>query len=262
MEINWFTVIAQILNFLVLVWLLKRFLYKPILDAIDAREERITARIADAELKDADADKKVEEYNRKNMEFDAERNDLIKEAKKDAKAEGDKLVEEAQISSVEMRKKMESSILSQYAELENDIAQKTKEEVFAIARKTLKDLADTSLEDQIVLAFTNKLKQLDGDEKAELLTAFDNSNDQKIVVWSTYDLSEKQKANIGDVIKQLIDKNISFEYKTNQALISGIEIATNGYKVAWSIAEYLDLVAKKIEELVKTGTKSEQHVNV
>jgi len=262
MEINWFTVIAQILNFLVLVWLLKRYLYKPILDAIDARETRISAQIADAELKDADADKKVEEYNRKNMEFDAQRNDLIKEAKKDAKAEGDKLVEKAQISSVEMRKKMESSILSQYAELENEIEQKTKEEVFAIARKTLEDLANTSLEDQIVLAFTNKLKQLDGDEKTELLTAFNNSNDQKIVVWSTYDLSEKQKANIGDVIKQLIDKNISFEYKTNQALISGIEIATNGYKVAWSIAEYLDLVAKKIEELVKTGTKSEQHVNV
>jgi F-type H+-transporting ATPase subunit b len=37
MLIDWFTVGAQVLNFLILVWLLKRFLYGPILDAIDAR---------------------------------------------------------------------------------------------------------------------------------------------------------------------------------------------------------------------------------
>jgi F-type H+-transporting ATPase subunit b len=43
MLIDWFTVGAQALNFLILVWLLKRFLYKPILDAIDAREKRIAA---------------------------------------------------------------------------------------------------------------------------------------------------------------------------------------------------------------------------
>ena len=41
MLIDWFTVVAQVVNFLILVWLLKRFLYKPILDAIDAREKRI-----------------------------------------------------------------------------------------------------------------------------------------------------------------------------------------------------------------------------
>ena len=38
MRINRFTVFAQAINFLILVWLLKRFLYKPILHAIDERE--------------------------------------------------------------------------------------------------------------------------------------------------------------------------------------------------------------------------------
>ena len=40
MKINWFTVIAQLVNFLILVWLMKRFLYKPILNAIDEREKK------------------------------------------------------------------------------------------------------------------------------------------------------------------------------------------------------------------------------
>ena len=46
MLIDWFTVGAQALNFLILVWLMKRFLYKPILTAIDTREKRIAAELA------------------------------------------------------------------------------------------------------------------------------------------------------------------------------------------------------------------------
>jgi len=52
MLIDWFTVGAQIVNFLILVWLLKHFLYKPILDAIDAREKKIAAELADAERRE------------------------------------------------------------------------------------------------------------------------------------------------------------------------------------------------------------------
>ena len=55
MLIDWFTVIAQVVNFLILVWLLKRFLYRPILDAIDDREQRIATKIASAEAKEHEA---------------------------------------------------------------------------------------------------------------------------------------------------------------------------------------------------------------
>ncbi len=55
MLIDWFTVVAQALNFLILVWLLKRFLYKPILDALDAREKRIAGKLADADAKQLEA---------------------------------------------------------------------------------------------------------------------------------------------------------------------------------------------------------------
>ena len=54
MPIDWFTVVAQAINFLILVWLLKRFLYKPILHAIDEREKGIAAQLAQAEAKKAE----------------------------------------------------------------------------------------------------------------------------------------------------------------------------------------------------------------
>ena len=66
MLIDWFTVGAQVLNFLILVWLMKRFLYKPILHAIDAREKRIATELADADAKKAEARTEREELRHKN----------------------------------------------------------------------------------------------------------------------------------------------------------------------------------------------------
>lgn len=70
MLIDWFTVGAQALNFLILVWLMKRFLYRPVLNAIDAREKRIATQIAEAEAKEAAANQQRDEFQHKNDEFD------------------------------------------------------------------------------------------------------------------------------------------------------------------------------------------------
>ena len=70
MLIDWFTVIAQVINFLVLVVLLKRFLYKPILDAIDQREKRIASALAEADAQKVEAKKEREKFQEKNALFD------------------------------------------------------------------------------------------------------------------------------------------------------------------------------------------------
>ena len=81
MLIDWFTVSAQVVNFLILVWLMKRFLYKPILHAIDAREQRIATELADADAKRAEAEKEREKFQKNNEEFNRQRNDLLGKAK-------------------------------------------------------------------------------------------------------------------------------------------------------------------------------------
>ena len=95
MLINWFTVIAQAINFLILVWLLKRFLYKPILHAIDEREKGIATQLAQAEAKKAEAQKDRDDFQHKNEAFDQERAALLKKATDEAKAERQRLLDEA-----------------------------------------------------------------------------------------------------------------------------------------------------------------------
>ena len=84
MLIDWFTVGAQALNFLILVWLLRRFLYKPILHAIDAREKRIATELADADAKKAEAQRERDEFQHKNEEFDQQRAALLRQATDEA----------------------------------------------------------------------------------------------------------------------------------------------------------------------------------
>ena len=95
MLIDWFTVAAQALNFLILVWLMKRFLYKPILNAIDEREKRIAAELANADAKKAEAQKEHDEFQHKNTEFDQQRAALLSKATGEAQAERQRLLDEA-----------------------------------------------------------------------------------------------------------------------------------------------------------------------
>src|SRR5579872_6951434 len=95
MLIDWFTVGAQALNFIILVWLLKRYLYKPILNAVDAREKLIAAELAGADAKKTEAQKERDQFRRKNDEFDQQRAALLSKAAEEAKAERQRLLDDA-----------------------------------------------------------------------------------------------------------------------------------------------------------------------
>src|ERR1035437_6700654 len=110
MLIDWFTVGAQALNFLILVWLLQRFLYKPILDAIDTREKRIAAELADAAAKKAEAQKERDEFERKNEEFDTRRAALLSKATEEATVERQKLLDEAKQAAANLSLKHQEAL--------------------------------------------------------------------------------------------------------------------------------------------------------
>ena len=112
MLIDWFTVGAQALNFIILVWLLKRFLYKPILNAVDAREKRIAAELADADAKKAEAQKERDEFQHKNEEFDQQRAALLSKATDEAKAERQRLLDEARKAADALSAKRQETLRS------------------------------------------------------------------------------------------------------------------------------------------------------
>ena len=162
MLINWFTVIAQAINFLILVWLLKRFLYKPILHAIDEREKGIAAQLAQAEAKVAEAQKERDDFQHKNEVFDKERTALLKKATDEAKTERQRLMDEARKDADALRAKRQEALRTEQRNLSQDIIRLTQKQVFAITRKTLLDFAGTGLEERIGDVFVQRVRALTG----------------------------------------------------------------------------------------------------
>ena len=256
MLIDWFTVGAQALNFLILVWLMKRFLYKPILNAIDAREKRIARELADADAKKAEAQKERDEFQHKNEEFDQQRAALLSKATDEAKAERQRLMDEARKAADALSAKRQEILRNDAKNLSQAVARRTQDEVFAIARKALTDLATTSLEERMGEVFTRRLHEMDGQAKAGLGQALKIASDPALVR-SAFDLPADQRAAIQNAINETFLADIRLRFETAPDLVSGIELTANGQKVAWSIADYLASLEKGVDELLKEKDKRE-----
>lgn len=257
MLIDWFTVIAQLINFLVLVWLLKRFLYRPILDAIDAREKRIVDELADADEKRAEAEQQRETFQQKNAEFDQHRAAKMSKVTKEAKAEKARLLNEVREESDALRSKLELALKNEQHSLQDALSQRAREEVFAIARKALSDLAGTSLEARMAVIFVQRLNALKDEEKASLESAFADS-DQPLIVHTAFDLPEEQTALIRAALKDILGDSVDIQFATEPAVVSGIEINANGQKIAWSIADYLATLTKRVNQVLQSHDDSRQ----
>ena len=256
MLIDWFTVLAQVVNFLILVWLLKRFLYRPILDAIDAREKRIAAELADADAKKVEAKKERDEFQRKNEEFDQQRAALLSKATDEAKAERQRLLDEARKAADALSAKRQETLRSEARNLNQAISRRARQEVFAIARKALTDLATTSLEERLGEVFTRRLREMDGKAKESLGETLKAAS-APALVRSAFDLPMEQRAAIQNALNETFSAEIRVRFETAPDLVSGIELSTNGKRVAWSIADYLASLERGVDELLKEKDKPE-----
>jgi F-type H+-transporting ATPase subunit b len=254
MLIDWFTVVAQVINFLILVWLLKHFLYQPILDAIDAREKRIAAELADADAKKAEAKRERDAFQHKNDEFDQQRATLLSQATVEAKAERQRLLNEARSEADALSTKRQDALKREQQGLKDEITRRTREEVFAIARKTLSDLAGTSLEERMSEVFSRRLRTLNDDAKEDLAEAL-NTASAPALVRSAFDLPAEQRAAIQQTLNETFPDEIQVRFETAPDVISGIELTANGRKVAWSIADYLASLEKSVGELLMEPSK-------
>ena len=246
MLIDWFTVIAQMLNFLILVWLLKRFLYAPILNALDAREKRIAAELAGAAEKQAEAHAERETYRRNNEALEGQRDELLRQATAEAAALREKLMAEARSDAESLQAKNRQQINDEYQSLTREIARRTQASVFAIAKKTLADLADADLEERMVNVFIKRLEAMDDEEKQRLSVMLSS-----VLVKSAFELPKPLRARIEEAVREFTAAGISYEIVPE--LASGIELIVHGQKIAWSINDHLSLLEQEVNALFKSG---------
>jgi F-type H+-transporting ATPase subunit b len=250
--IDWFTVCAQIMNFIVLVWLLKRFLYKPILDAINAREARISDELADAARQKATARSEREDLAAKNQAFDVERAALLAGAIADAAREHERLMAESRSDADVLRAKQRILSQSDYAAQGSRMTRLIADEVFAIARSALADLAGADLEDRMGHLLARRVGEMSPAVRQSWSAAFKASG-AGTIVRSRFDLPASSKAIIQAAVNSLNSGDISLRFETAADNLCGIELVAQGQKLSWTLGDYLQSLQGKVDALFKEG---------
>lgn len=254
MLIDWFTVGAQAVNFIILVWLLKRFLYKPILNAIDAREKRIATELAAAGAREDQARKSHDEFDKKNKQFDQDRDALMAKAALEIKAEHERLLGDARNAANDLLSEQRAAARNDTTALMDQMMRLAATEVFDVARRALSDLASMTLEERLGEIFTRRLREMKPDAK-QLLDLALRAPHAAAVVRSRFSLATQEKATIQNALNETFAADIRLAFETAPEGICGIELTVGGQKLSWSIAGYLGALEEKAQALINTQIK-------
>jgi F-type H+-transporting ATPase subunit b len=249
MLIDWFTVAAQIINFLVLMWLLKHFLYQPVLKAIDAREKRISDQLALAKKTQNTATKQRLEFEDKNKNFQQQHEILLEKARAEAQATRQKLLADARNEAFTLRTQWQEALSKEQHNLSEGIATRVRQEVLDISRKLLTELADYNLEIRMVAIFIKRLASLDDAEKAQLCAQVEDVA-CPIIIRSAFELPEAERTLLTQQVQSTLAMNSAVQFEIEPELISGIELISSGHKIAWNIADYLSALETSITSLL------------
>lgn len=258
MQIDWITVSAQIVNFLVLAWLLHRFLYGPITRAMERRAQRISQRLSEADQKRDEAENEARAFQAQQKELDDRREQFLNDAREEAAKERNRLFEQAQDDIARQKKSWQEAVEQQRTEFLHDIRQRTRDHFYTLARRALGDLADVHLEEQMIRVFREKLATLDANAKNRLAAA-GRKNGNDAVVRSGFEMAADMQNVIRQTVRDSILTDAAVTFERDADVVCGIELKMGGQTLAWNLDSYFEaLVRLTKEELGKPSPPADR----
>jgi len=250
MHIDWFVLFCQIFNFLLLVYLLKHFLYGRIIKAMDDREAKIAARFAEAKDIKNKAAEAATLYEKRNQALNDAKEQMLNEATMAADAKRKELMEKVREEVDQVKTRWQDMLVREQDAFFSDMRQRAAKQLYATARKALRDLADADLEERIVEEFLRRVKTLDEEKSIQIRKAIIGGGNQ-VIIQSAFSISEPRRAQIEEVLQKRITSSFKTQYLQQQEIVSGIEMRVNGHKIAWSFNEYLETLVENMTETLQ-----------
>jgi len=237
--VDWFTVLAQIINFLILIYLLKRFLYGPIIRAMEGREKKMVATLDRAKNAEKEAAQRSQELEREKQSLVSSKERLLAEAKAEVDAWRDSTLKASKKEIEALRQSWMDRLNADRQAFLNALKRRIAEQIIGISDRVLRDLANENLDNQIIKAFLEKLSG----KKEEFIQKDLN---RPVSVQSGLPLSEDQILNIRKRMVQWFPTTSSIQFAVVPDLGMGIQVIAGDQKVAWNLAEYLEDLEKQI----------------
>lgn len=250
MLIDPFVVIAQIVNFLILVALLKRFLYKPITQAMEARSQRIERQLAVAAAKEQDAEAEKQLYLQKQQELTAQKQEWLERTAQEVKQEKTKLIQQAQSEVTLAKRQWYETFERDRAKFAEELRDRLSQQIILTARKALSDLANANLEAQIIDTFITRLDRLDNAQLAAIRNTPLANPHPLIAIRSSFTIPDEKQHSLIAAIQKQIATNVEVKFETVEDFICGIELRCGGYKISWHLEHYLNEIEVQTAKLL------------
>jgi F-type H+-transporting ATPase subunit b len=255
MHIDWFVLSCQIFNFLLLVYLLKRFLFGRIIKAMDDREAKIAARFAEADALKTKALETAELYEKRNQQLSETRDKMLNEAAIAAEAKRKEWMEDVRRDVEQLKVRWQDMLVREQDAFFTELRQRAAKQLYEAARRALGDLADADLEERIVDEFIRRVKVLGEEKSVQIRNAIKVGGNQ-VTVQSAFVISDAKKAQLEKALKEQITNGFSLRYVRQPDIVAGIELRVNGHKIAWSFNEYLETLIERVAETIQKEARA------
>lgn len=259
MTIDWFTFGIQILNFLALIWLMKRFLYGPIINAMDQRQAVIDKRLSDAEAARNAANEQREEYDAKCGELANAREEQLAAAGREVEAWRETHLQKAKAEAQAARTQWQQALVREKQALLREMQLDTASHATDLSRHVLKELASERLQSLMISRFESLLEESDSAQRNLRDAAADSA---ALLIETSHELLPQDRDSLRAIICRFTEPDIAVDFRVNSQLICGIELRTAGCRLAWSIRDSLvelesDLM-ESIDEYVPDAAEPQQ----
>ncbi|MHB9155355.1 MAG: F0F1 ATP synthase subunit delta [Endomicrobiales bacterium] len=243
MNIDWFTFSAQIIIFLILVYLLKRFLYGRLRAAVQSGEIKLRERLAEVEGAKEEARREAGKYRDMRKDLEKQREQFLADRRKEAESRRQEMLEKARNEVEELRSRRYASFNRERDAFIRGLRDSAGREVFAVSRKVLKDLAGTELEVRIIRVFLENIKKEDDRKLKEM-----RRGSGVIAVRSSFPLPIDTQKKIIDGMEKYLNTGNGVQFEVSPELISGIEVRAGGKAINWNIDDYLNTLESRVRD--------------
>ncbi|MGK7911342.1 MAG: F0F1 ATP synthase subunit B [Synechococcus sp.] len=245
MAIDWFTFGAQIVNFIILVLLLKRFLYGPITQAMQERQRQLEARWREAEEQKADAQQQADLYRQQQQNFEHQQDALMTQAKTTAEVLRQDLVRQARLDTERLQDDWQAAVERERDEFLDTLRHRIAREAWEISRQALQELANVEIEQRVVEVFIDRLSSLEAVERSKLVDSMQDL-DKPLAIRTSFELSPDIRQLLIDALQaQHMLGARGAQFSTSSEIIAGIELQAGERAISWNFESYLETLDER-----------------
>lgn len=222
MRIDWWTLLLQAANFLVLVWLLQHFLYRPVLGMIADRQQRTESVTAEADAAKAAAEQLRAELEQQRAAIAKERDQALEQAHAAALADAQRLLEKTRADAEKRLAEERQRLAQERAEAAEALRQEAGELGLTIARRLLAEAATPGLEAPFLKRLAARLQALGETERHELVSQLRDGAGVQLV--TARSLEPAAREAFGKQLRAVLGTDTMVEFAEDAGLIAGAEL--------------------------------------